>query len=78
MVVFKNRVKVATSTTGTGTLTIGVAEGGYQTFVSSGVVDGDSVRYILEEDDNFEIGVGVVGSSGTSLTRSVIESSNLL
>ncbi|WP_459444229.1 hypothetical protein UM181_14970 [Alphaproteobacteria bacterium US3C007] len=77
MVVLKNRAKVSVSTTGTGSpITLGAAEDGYQTFAASGVADGNSVRYILEEDDAFEIGVGVVGSNGTSLTRSVIESSN--
>ena len=54
MVVLKNRAKVSVSTTGTGSpITLGAAEDGYQTFAASGVADGNSVRYILEEDDAF-------------------------
>jgi len=76
MAVLKNRAKMSTSTTGTGTITLGSALAGFQSFDVAGVSNGDQVRYTIQEGVNFELGLGTYTASGTTLSRTPSESSN--
>ena len=77
MAVLKNRAKMSTSATGTGSpITLGSAEDGYQTFADAGVANADVVRYVIEDGNNWEIGTGTYTATGTTLSRTVSESSN--
>jgi len=70
-----DRVKVTSTTTGTGTFTLGSAVDGFQTF--AGVGDGNQTYYTITGGTDFEVGIGTYTSSGTTLSRDqVFASSN--
>lgn len=71
-----NLARMSTSTTGTGTITLGSAVAPYLTFASAGVQDGETVSYAIYDPPNSECGRGVYTASGTTLTRSVLRSTN--
>jgi len=71
-----NNAKVATATTGTGTMTLGAAQGGAQTEASAGAVNGNMLAYRIDDAGGaWEIGWGLYASSGRTLTRNLDQSS---
>ncbi len=73
-----DRVKESSSTTGTGTFTLGGAVSGFESF-SAGIGGDNTTYYCIFETgtNNFEVGFGTLNSGATTLARTnVISSSN--
>ena len=74
--IITDRVKETTITSGTGSVVLTGAYGGFQTF-SNGIGDSNTTYYCIENEANWEIGIGTYSSSGNSLSRdTVLDSSN--
>lgn len=71
-----NRARVTITSTGTGTLSLGPAVSGYQTFASAGAQNGDVVSYVVEDGLSWEVGTGTFNSAANTLTRTVTQSYN--
>jgi len=75
--ILADRVNETTTTTGTGTLTLGGAVSGYQSFAVIG--NGNTTYYTIVHQtlNEWEVGVGTYTASGTQLSRdTVLASSN--
>lgn len=77
MTVGLNRAKMTTSTTGTGTITLGSAVTGYATLAEAGAVNAATYTYCIEDGNDFEIGTGTYTSSGTTLSRDTVTLSKI-
>ena len=71
----KDRVKETTTTTGTGTYTLGGAVTGFETFTAN-LSNADTTYYACTDNTNFEVGIGTFTSSGTTLARTTILASS--
>lgn len=68
-----NLARVTTSTTGTGTITLGSAAPSFLTFAQAGVTDGAVITYAIEDaNGGREIGQGTYTASGTTLSRDTV------
>lgn len=74
---YADRVLETSTTQGTGTLNLGGAQAGFQTFVA-GVGTGAKVAYFIEDGTNWESGRGTVtaGSPNTLSRDAIVASSN--
>ena len=75
--VLNDRVKETTTTTGTGTLTLGGAVTGFETF-AAGIGNSNTTYYavILPGTAEFEVGLGTLSSDSSTIARSTIISSS--
>ena len=74
--VVKDRVKETSTTTGTGTITLGGASAGFQSFAAIG--DGNTTYYAIYDQPaaEWEVGLGTYTLSGTTLARTLVLSSS--
>ena len=72
--VFSDRVKETTTSTGTGPLTLAGAVAGFRAF-SSVCADGDTAYYVVTDGTSWEVGLGTF-AAGVLTRTSVLASSN--
>lgn len=68
--------RMTTATTGTGTITLGSAVAGFLSFAGAGVTNGEVITYAISDGSSSEIGTGTYTSAGTTLSRTVLKSTN--
>ena len=74
--VISDRVKETSVTTGSGTSTLNGTYGGFQSFLS-GIGDGNTTYYAVENDTSWEVGIGTYTQSSNTLSRdTILKSSN--
>ena len=76
--VINDRVKVTSTTTGTGAMALGAAATGFESF-AQGIGNNNTTYYCIfnQGTSEFEVGLGTLDSTSANLTRTtVISSSN--
>jgi hypothetical protein len=72
-----NRVRFVTRTTGTGTMTVGPGIAGYATPAEAGAANDTQYSYVIEEGEDFEIGVGTYTTGSATLSRDAVTLSKI-
>ena len=69
--VFKDRIKETTTTTGQGTITLAGAVNGFRSFADVG---NNTTYYVISDNTayNWEVGIGTYTASGTTLSRDTV------
>jgi hypothetical protein len=74
-----DRVKQVSTTTGTGTITLGITPSGFQSF-TDGLSDADTTYYSIVNTESgvseWEVGLGTYTASGTTLSRDTVFTSS--
>ena len=78
--VLNDRVKQVTTTTGTGTVTLGLTPSGFQSF-AIGIADGDTTYYAIVSTESgvteWEVGLGTFASAGAgTVSRDTVYASS--
>lgn len=70
---FNRAWMTVSGTPGTGTITLGSAfSNAYFTFAEAGVANTNVCAYVLEDGDDFEIGIGTYTAAGTTFSRDTV------
>ena len=69
-----DRVQETTATTGTGSVTLGGAVAGYQSFAVVG--NGNTTFYCLVNGTQWEVGIGTYSTTGPTLARTTVLSNS--
>ena len=69
-----DRVQETTATTGTGSITLGGAVGGYQSFAVIG--NGNTTYYCIVNGTQWEVGLGTYSTTGPTLARTTVYSNS--
>jgi len=73
--IVKDRVRETSTTTGTGTITLGGAFTGFRSFADIG--NANTTYYCISGGSQFEVGIGTYTASGTTLSRDTVLSNSL-
>lgn len=73
--IYADRIKETTTTTGTGAIALGGAVSGFRTF-SSVMSVGDTCGYAIDNGSQWEVGIGTYSATSTLTRTTVLSSSN--